>query len=203
MKKRLISAVLGMSVAGLLLAGCGGNNAAQAPAAAPAANEPAAQEEPAAAEEAAVEETATEEAATEEAATEEAAAEDAAAAEAPAEIDYSDPAVLAQIFPNGYLGVGDDGTSFAWAVTADLSAGIMVMTGQEGQVALAGPLVDNGDGSITITDAATGNAMTVYTEAVVNDEGETLLQFTSPDGDVALLAPCTGQEVIDLFMQMQ
>ncbi len=209
MRKKFLVMVLGLTMTGLLLAGCGGNNAA--PAAKPEEKkEEAAKEEPAKEEEAEEAEEEVEEEVEE--AVDEAEEEVEEEVEEVAEEETSDSglspeaeAVLDELMANitvGYSGVDDEGSKLLWGLNDDASAGLLLVVSADETDAttMSGPIIDNGDGSITITDEASGLGLTLVTEAAEDPDGEACLHMYAADGSIeCLLYPCPAEDVVTTF----
>ncbi len=196
MKKKLLACILGLTLAAVLLAGCGDKDDD-----ADAAEEVVTEEAEEAEEEEAVEEEPEEEAeATEEEATEEEATEESGEEtdDTQAKID-----ALKATFPSGFAGAGDDGSELYWALSEDASSGILVIVSADGSenMVFVGDVTDNGDGTVTITDNDSGSNFTVGVEASQDDEGKDCVILTISDS-VAALYPVPGDKVIDAMMSM-
>ncbi len=110
---------------------------------------------------------------------------------------------LKKVLTIGYAGAGDDGSELYWATTDDVSAGIFVVTKEgEDPTGFVGPIVDNGDDTLTITDSETGAQVTLKVEKITADDGSEGISLTTEDGSIAALFPVDASAVIDAMSKL-
>ena len=105
----------------------------------------------------------------------------------------------------GYVGATENGDTLYWATTSDVTGGIFVMQPADGSasVGYVGAIVDNGDGSLTITDSTSGASGTVFVEQTTDNDGNPAIQLTDTDGTVAIMLPTNASDVIDAMASIQ
>lgn len=101
----------------------------------------------------------------------------------------------------GYAGADESGGTLYWAVDDDVTKGMFVAVAADGSdvAAVAGDIVENDDGSITLADAGTDVTLTLTVEAVVDDEDTECFLLTTDDGVQGLVYEVDVSDVIDVM----
>ena len=110
---------------------------------------------------------------------------------------------LKAILSIGYAGADQEGDTIYWAVDEAASSGLFLLVPADGseQHSLVGDIVsEEGSDKLTITDQSTGDSLTLKVEQITDSEGDTGIQLTTANGDVAALFPVPVDKVIDAML---
>lgn len=110
---------------------------------------------------------------------------------------------LKAVLSVGYAGTDEEEDRIYWAVDDTVSSGLFLLVPADGseQLSLVGDIVsEEGSDELTITDQSTGDAMTLKVEQITNSDGDTGIQLTTTNGDIAVLFPVPVDDVIDAML---
>ncbi len=108
---------------------------------------------------------------------------------------------LKAAYPVGYAGAGDDGSTILWALSEDTEQGILVIIAEDESdaISIVGDVINNGDGTITLTDEQSGGEVVLGIQEDTDDEGDPCIIITTEDS-VGVLYEVPGEKVIDALL---